>query len=89
MTTETGPDSEAKQPQQQESKETEKDKAKAASQSGSPQNQPEQLPAAVGHSTPARKQQVSLSNTTVCLIMFNKCTPLMLSKMTWEKVHIQ
>lgn len=57
MTTETGPDSEAKQPQQQESKETEKDKAKAASQSGSPQNQPEQLPAAVGHSTPARKQQ--------------------------------
>lgn len=62
MTTESGADSEAKQPQ--ENKETEKGKAKAASQPSqaaaepaSPQNQPEQLPAAVGHSTPARKEQ--------------------------------
>ncbi|XP_039872066.1 band 4.1-like protein 3 isoform X4 [Simochromis diagramma] len=62
MTTESGADSEAKQPQ--ENKETEKGKAKAASQPSQvaaepafPQNQPEQLPAAVGHSTPARKEQ--------------------------------
>ncbi|XP_050925848.1 band 4.1-like protein 3 isoform X7 [Lates calcarifer] len=62
MTTESGADSEAKQPQ--ENKETEKGKAKAASQPSqaaaeptSPQNQPEQLPAAAGHSTPARKEQ--------------------------------
>ncbi|XP_025755775.1 band 4.1-like protein 3b isoform X9 [Oreochromis niloticus] len=62
MTTESGADSEAKQPQ--ENQETEKGKAKAASQPSqaaaepaSPQNQPEQLPAAVGHSTPARKEQ--------------------------------
>ncbi|XP_063318080.1 band 4.1-like protein 3 isoform X8 [Pelmatolapia mariae] len=62
MTTESGADSEAKQPQ--ENKETEKGKAKAASQPSqaaaeptSPQNQQEQLPAAVGHSTPARKEQ--------------------------------
>ncbi|XP_060939770.1 band 4.1-like protein 3b [Limanda limanda] len=63
MTTESGADAEAKQPQ--ENKETEKGKAKAAaSQPGqaaaeptSPRNQPEQLPAAVGHSTPARKEQ--------------------------------
>uniref|UniRef100_UPI0037E8378D band 4.1-like protein 3b isoform X2 n=1 Tax=Semicossyphus pulcher TaxID=241346 RepID=UPI0037E8378D len=51
MTTETGADSEAKQ-----NKETEKGKAKAA-EPASPQNQPEELPAAVGHSTPARKEQ--------------------------------
>ncbi|XP_050925844.1 protein 4.1 isoform X3 [Lates calcarifer] len=58
----SGADSEAKQPQ--ENKETEKGKAKAASQPSqaaaeptSPQNQPEQLPAAAGHSTPARKEQ--------------------------------
>ncbi|XP_039457868.1 band 4.1-like protein 3 isoform X2 [Oreochromis aureus] len=58
MTTESGADSEAKQPQEN------KEKAKAASQPSqaaaepaSPQNQPEQLPAAVGHSTPARKEQ--------------------------------
>lgn len=58
----SGADSEAKQPQ--ENKETEKGKAKAASQPSQvaaepafPQNQPEQLPAAVGHSTPARKEQ--------------------------------
>ena len=57
MTTESGADSEAKQPQ--ENKETEKGKAKAAEPT-SPQNQPEQLPAAAGHSTPARKEQVSL-----------------------------
>lgn len=69
MTTESGADSEAKQPQ--ENKETEKGKAKAASQPSQvaaepafPQNQPEQLPAAVGHSTPARKEQVSLFVTT-------------------------
>ncbi|XP_067384913.1 band 4.1-like protein 3 isoform X12 [Channa argus] len=62
MTTETGADSEAKQPQ--ENKETEKRSGKAASQPGqetaettSPQNQPEQLPPAAGHSTPARKEQ--------------------------------
>ncbi|XP_034558307.1 band 4.1-like protein 3 isoform X3 [Notolabrus celidotus] len=51
MTTETGADSEAKQ-----NKETEKGKAKAAEPT-SPQNQTEQLPAAAGHSTPARKEQ--------------------------------
>ncbi len=56
MTTETGADSEAKQPQK--NKETEKGKAEAAEPT-SPQNQPEQLPAAAGHSTPARKEQVS------------------------------
>ncbi|XP_069014001.1 band 4.1-like protein 3b isoform X6 [Embiotoca jacksoni] len=62
MTTESGADSEAKQPQ--DNKEAEKGKAKAASQPSqaadeptSPQNQLEQLPAAVGHSTPARKEQ--------------------------------
>ncbi|KAM7400245.1 hypothetical protein PAMA_004783 [Pampus argenteus] len=58
MTTESGADSEAKQ--QQENKETEKGKAAAAAATAepdSPQNQPEQLPAAVGHSTPARKEQ--------------------------------
>ncbi|XP_075953505.1 band 4.1-like protein 3 isoform X3 [Anarhichas minor] len=53
MTTESGADSEAKQPE--ENKETEK--AKAAAEPTSPQNQPEQLPAAAGHSTPARKEQ--------------------------------
>ncbi|XP_058472297.1 band 4.1-like protein 3b isoform X12 [Solea solea] len=55
MTTETGADSEAKQPQ--DTNETEKGKTKAASDPASPQKQPEQLPAAVGHSTPARKEQ--------------------------------
>ncbi|CAJ1072582.1 band 4.1-like protein 3 [Xyrichtys novacula] len=50
MTTETGADSEARQ-----NKETEKGKAKAAEPT-SPQNQTE-LPAAAGHSTPARKEQ--------------------------------
>uniref|UniRef100_H3DBL8 Erythrocyte membrane protein band 4.1 like 3 n=1 Tax=Tetraodon nigroviridis TaxID=99883 RepID=H3DBL8_TETNG len=58
MTTESGTDTEAKQPQ--ESKETEKGEAKAA-EAASPQNQPVQLPAAAGHSTPARKQQVGAS----------------------------
>ena len=70
MTTESGADAEAKQPQ--ENKETEKGKAKgaasqpsqAAAEPTSPRNQPEQLPAAVGHSTPARKEQVSLFKTT-------------------------
>lgn len=57
MTTESGADSEAKQPQ--ENKETQKGNAKAA-EPASPQNPPEQLPAAAGHSTPARKEQVSL-----------------------------
>ncbi|XP_070775612.1 band 4.1-like protein 3b [Enoplosus armatus] len=55
MTTESGADSEAKQPQ--ENKEKEKGKAKGAAEPTSPQNQPEQLPAAAGHSTPARKEQ--------------------------------
>ncbi|KAI3374752.1 hypothetical protein L3Q82_021309 [Scortum barcoo] len=53
MTTESGADSEAKQPQENK----EKAKAKAAAEPTSPQNQPEQLPAAAGHSTPARKEQ--------------------------------
>ncbi|XP_042353437.1 protein 4.1-like isoform X4 [Plectropomus leopardus] len=53
MTTESGAESEAKQPQ--ENKETEK--GKAAAEPTSPQNQPEQLPAAAGHSTPARREQ--------------------------------
>uniref|UniRef100_A0A1A8GBM2 protein-tyrosine-phosphatase n=1 Tax=Nothobranchius korthausae TaxID=1143690 RepID=A0A1A8GBM2_9TELE len=53
MTTESGTDSEAKQPQENR----EKRKAKAAAEPKSPQNQPEQLPAAAGHSTPARKGQ--------------------------------
>lgn len=53
MTTESGADSEAKQPQEN------KEKGKgAAAEPASPQNQPEQLPAAAGHSTPARKDQV-------------------------------
>lgn len=71
MTTETGADAEAKQPQENKETEKEKEKAKVASQPGqaaaeptSPQNQLEQLPAAAGHSTPARKEQVSLSITT-------------------------
>lgn len=55
MTTESAADSEAKQPQ--ENNETEKGKSKAAEPT-SAQNQPEQLPAAVGHSTPAKKEQV-------------------------------
>ncbi|XP_054452841.1 band 4.1-like protein 3b [Anoplopoma fimbria] len=56
MTTESGADSEAKQ--SQENKETEKAKAAAAAaEPASPQNQPEQLPAAAGHSTPARTEQ--------------------------------
>ncbi|XP_016897980.1 band 4.1-like protein 3b isoform X3 [Cynoglossus semilaevis] len=52
MTTESGADSEAKQPQ--DNKETEKKKTKAAADSTP---LPEQLPAAVGHSTPAKKEQ--------------------------------
>nr|XP_040027577.1 band 4.1-like protein 3b isoform X1 [Gasterosteus aculeatus aculeatus]XP_040027578.1 band 4.1-like protein 3b isoform X1 [Gasterosteus aculeatus aculeatus] len=59
MTSESGADSEAKQPR--ENKETEKEKGKAkaaaAAEPASPQNQPEQFPAAAGHSTPARKEQ--------------------------------
>ncbi|XP_037538306.1 band 4.1-like protein 3b [Nematolebias whitei] len=55
MTTESGADSEAKQPQ--ENKETGKGKAKAAAEPTSPQNQQEQFPAAAGHSTPAKKEQ--------------------------------
>ncbi|XP_020796655.1 band 4.1-like protein 3 isoform X2 [Boleophthalmus pectinirostris] len=53
MTTESGPES---APKQQEKEKEEKEKAKGASQTSSPQNQPE-LPAAVGHSTPAHKEQ--------------------------------
>ncbi|XP_061879307.1 protein 4.1-like isoform X17 [Entelurus aequoreus] len=55
MTTESGADSEAKQ-QQQESTETQKENPQAAELALS-QNPPEQLPPAVGHSTPARKEQ--------------------------------
>uniref|UniRef100_A0A674N3V7 Erythrocyte membrane protein band 4.1 like 3 n=1 Tax=Takifugu rubripes TaxID=31033 RepID=A0A674N3V7_TAKRU len=55
MTTESGADSEAKQPQ--ENKETEKGISKAAEPAS-----PVQLPAAAGHSTPARKQQVRLDS---------------------------
>lgn len=58
MTTESGADSEAKQPQ--ENKEAGKGKAKAAAEPTSPQNQQEKFPAAAGHSTPAKKEQVSL-----------------------------
>ncbi|XP_010772112.1 band 4.1-like protein 3b isoform X3 [Notothenia coriiceps] len=52
MTTESGADSEAKQPQEDK----EKGKAKAAAEPVEPENQSE-LPAAAGHSTPARKEQ--------------------------------
>ncbi|KAM6919356.1 band 4.1-like protein 3b [Xenentodon cancila] len=55
MTTESGADSEAKQPQ--ESKEPVAEKANAAGEPTSPQNHPEKLPAAAGHSTPAKKEQ--------------------------------
>uniref|UniRef100_A0A3P9P1K0 Erythrocyte membrane protein band 4.1 like 3 n=1 Tax=Poecilia reticulata TaxID=8081 RepID=A0A3P9P1K0_POERE len=68
MTTESGADSEAKQPQAK--KEAEKGKSKAAADPASPQNQPEQLPAAVGHSTPARKEQVSLLMFRTVLHLF-------------------
>ncbi|XP_077411647.1 band 4.1-like protein 3 isoform X15 [Vanacampus margaritifer] len=57
MTTESGSDSEAKQQQQrEESTEAPKENPKAAEPASS-QSQLEQLPAAVGHSTPARKEQ--------------------------------
>ncbi|XP_057712900.1 band 4.1-like protein 3 isoform X15 [Corythoichthys intestinalis] len=56
MTTESGSDSEAKQQQQVEGTETPKENLKAA-EPASLHDQPEQLPAAVGHSTPARKEQ--------------------------------
>lgn len=67
MTTESGADSEAKQPQ--ENKETEKGKSKAA-EPAPPQSQPVQLPAAAGHSTPARKQQVRLVAITSSQMLF-------------------
>lgn len=67
MTTESDTDTEAKQPQ--ESKETEKGKDKAA-EPASPQNQPVQLPAAAGHSTPARKQQVRLVTIASSQMLF-------------------
>ncbi|XP_034039923.1 band 4.1-like protein 3b isoform X6 [Thalassophryne amazonica] len=54
MTTESGAESEAKP--QQENKETEKGKVKDAAEPTSPEVHPEQLPAAAGHSTPARKE---------------------------------
>lgn len=63
MTTESGADSEAKQPQ--ENKETEKGKSKAAEPAS-----PVQLPAAAGHSTPARKQQVRLVIITSSQMLF-------------------
>ncbi|KAM9790085.1 band 4.1-like protein 3b isoform 18-T25 [Syngnathus typhle] len=59
MTTESGADSEARQQQQQQQEESvaaPKENPKAA-EPASPQNQLEQFPAAVGHSTPARKEQ--------------------------------
>lgn len=67
MTTESGADSEAKQPQ--ENKETEKGKSKAT-EPASPQSQPVQLPAAAGHSTPARKLQVRLVTITSSQMLF-------------------
>ncbi|XP_077579813.1 band 4.1-like protein 3b isoform X13 [Stigmatopora nigra] len=60
MTTESGSESEAKQQQQQqqeEATETPKETQKAAEPTSSLHEQPEELPAAVGHSTPARKEQ--------------------------------
>ncbi|XP_077471104.1 band 4.1-like protein 3b isoform X2 [Stigmatopora argus] len=58
MTTESGSDSEAKQQQQQEeATETPKETQKAAEPASSFHEQLEQLPTAVGHSTPARKEQ--------------------------------
>ncbi|KAF6714609.1 hypothetical protein FQA47_024471 [Oryzias melastigma] len=54
MTTESG--SESKQPQ--ENKEAEK--SKAAEEQTSPQNQAEKFPTAAGHSTPAKREQVSV-----------------------------
>ncbi|XP_077372655.1 band 4.1-like protein 3b isoform X9 [Festucalex cinctus] len=56
MTTESGADSEAKQQQREESAEAPKENPKAAEPASS-QNQLEELPTAVGHSTPARKEQ--------------------------------
>uniref|UniRef100_A0A8C7ZL13 Erythrocyte membrane protein band 4.1 like 3 n=1 Tax=Oryzias sinensis TaxID=183150 RepID=A0A8C7ZL13_9TELE len=53
MTTESG--SESKQPQENR----EAEKSKAAEEQTSPQNQPEKFPAAAGHSTPAKREQVS------------------------------
>lgn len=61
MTTESGADSEAKP---QENKETEKAISKVADPASS-ENQPEQLPAAAGHSTPVRKEQVRLCLTSI------------------------
>uniref|UniRef100_A0A8D3APF5 FERM domain-containing protein n=1 Tax=Scophthalmus maximus TaxID=52904 RepID=A0A8D3APF5_SCOMX len=58
MTTESGADSEAKQPQENKAANPASQPSQAAAEPASPQNQPEQLPAAVGHSTPARKEQV-------------------------------
>lgn len=57
MTTESGADSEAKQPQENKAANPASQPSQAAAEPASPQNQPEQLPAAVGHSTPARKEQ--------------------------------
>lgn len=68
MTTESGADSEAKQPQ--ENKETEKGNSKAA-EPASPERHPEQFPAAVGHSTPAKKEQVRLFVTRSSLFQLS------------------
>lgn len=59
MTTETGADSEAKRPQETEKTKAASQPDQAAAEPTSPQNQSEQLPAAAGHSTPARKEQVN------------------------------
>ena len=70
MTTESGTDTGAKQPQ--ENKETEKGKAEAY-KPALPQNQPVQLPAAAGHSTPARKQVrlVTIASSIMLFLDFN------------------
>lgn len=82
MTTESGTDTKAKQPQ--EKKETEKGKAKAA-EAASPQNQPAQLPAAAGHSTPARKQQVRLVTFASSQVLVTVLPPRPLPKKNYRK----
>ncbi|XP_029380339.1 band 4.1-like protein 3b [Echeneis naucrates] len=57
MTTESGVDSEAKQPQEKGNAKAASQPSQAAAEPALSQNQPEQLLDAVGHSTPARKEQ--------------------------------
>ncbi|MED6260078.1 hypothetical protein ATANTOWER_000416 [Ataeniobius toweri] len=76
-------DSEAKQPQA--NKEAEKGKTKAAADPASPQKQPEQLPAAVGHSTPARKEQIGAATPCLWGWCLNRATEVAL----WQvKAHL-